>query len=155
MDQVVSLIESLDAWLSVASFFVALWAGITVRNLRSGFHDLIRGQDLLDDLRATASEISNAAVDPVANKDALLLSFVSAETTLEGLQERVGGRFVFWGTRGALKSDIGKLRRSLKRYQEEDNHPLDREAVMTGEYLEIQRVVFRAENLLRDRRLER
>jgi len=75
-------------------------------------------------------------------------------TCLEGLKGRVGAWFVFWGRHGALKSDIEELRRALKRYHDKGERVLDRETVM-GEYLEIQRVVVRVENLLRDRRLER
>ena len=147
--------ESLDSWLSVVSFFVALWAGVSVRKLKREYQDIIRGQDLLDELRATASEISDAAADPIANRETLLISFVSAEATLEGLSGRVGGWFVFWGRRGALKSDIKRLRHALKRYQDTEAQKLDRDSIMMGEYLEIQRIAARVANLLRDRRLER
>jgi hypothetical protein len=148
-------VESLDSWLSVVSFFVALWAGVSVRKLKREYQDIIRGQDLLDELRATASEISDAAADPIANRETLLMSFVSAEATLESLSGRVGGWFVFWGRRGALKSDIKRLRHALKRYQDTEAQKLDRDSIMMGEYLEIQRIAAKVENLLRDRRLER
>ena len=149
-----SVVDGISAALSVISFFIALWAGLSVRRLTKAYQDLVRGQDLLDELRNTATEISDAAADPIANRDTLLLSFVSAEATLEGLKGRVGAWYVFWGRRSALKSDIEELRRALKRYHDKGERVLDRESVM-GEYLEIQRVVVRVENLLRDRRLER
>ena len=153
MDQVVSLVESLDAWLSVAGFVIALWAGIAVRSLRKGFQDLTRGQDLIGELGDIASAISEDAADTIANCDNILLQFVRADATLESLKGRVGGYFVVWGRRGALKSDIEALRSDLNLYQGRRGRSLDRTAVME-EYRKIQRVMQKAENLQRDRRLE-
>jgi hypothetical protein len=153
MDLFVNLVAKLSDWFSVASFVIALWVGLRVRSLRTAFQDLIRGQDLLDQLRDIASEISDGAADTVSNHDSILLLFVRAEATLESLKGRVAGYFVVWGRRGALKSDIDVLRSDLDQYQIGGNRTLDRTAVMK-EYRKIQKVVQRVENLQRDRRLE-
>ena len=153
VDQIVSLVGDLSDWFSVVGFAIALWAGVRVRSLSKAFQDLIRGQDLLDELRDTASEISDYAADTATNHDDILLLFVRAEATLESLKGRVAGYFVVWGRRGALKSDIDVLRQDLNQYHAGGTRTLKRTAVM-NEYRKIQRVVQRVENLQRDRRLE-
>jgi hypothetical protein len=149
-----SFVADISDWLSVVGFLLALWAAWGVWRLRKAYQDLLRGQDLLEDLRRAASEISAAAADVEANRDTLLLAFVSAEATLEGLKSRVGGWYVFWGDRGALKSDIDKLRRDLKGHQDKGARNLDG-ATARAEWLRIQRIVLRVVNIQRDRRLER
>jgi hypothetical protein len=147
-------LDRISDFLSVISFVVALWAGLRVRTLTRAFQDLIRGEDLLDRLRSIASGISSGASDTDANRDDILLLFVNADATLEGLKGRIGGWwFVFWGRRYTLKSEMDAVRRDLDRYQE-GGRTLDGAAVM-GEYRKIQRVAEKVANLMQDRRLER
>ena len=83
-----SIVADIADWLSVVGFLLALWATWGVRRLRKAYQDIIRGQDLLEELRRAASEISDAASDVEANRDALLLAVVSAEATMhEGMAE--------------------------------------------------------------------
>jgi hypothetical protein len=152
--QIGSFVADISDWLSVAGFLLAIWATWGVRRLRKAYQDLVRGQDLLEELQKAASEISDAASDVEANRDALLLAFVSAEATLEGLKARVGEWYVFWGDRGDLKSDIDTLRRDLKGHHDNDARHIDRATAM-AEYRRIQRIVLRVVNIQRDRRLER
>jgi hypothetical protein len=149
-----SFVADISDWLSVVGFLLALWAAWGVRKLRKAYQDLVRGQDLLDELQRAASEIADAASDVEANREVLLLAFVSAEAALEGLKSRVGGWYVFWGDRGDLKSDIDKLRRDFKGHQDNGARHVDRATAMV-EYRRIQRIVLRVINIQRDRRLER
>src|SRR5215212_10628334 len=95
-EQIGDFVAHISDWVAVAGFLLALWAAWGVRRLRKAYQNLVRGQDLLEELRRAASGISDAASDVEANRDALLLACVSAEATLEGLKSRVGGWYVFW-----------------------------------------------------------
>jgi hypothetical protein len=152
INQVLDWSQRVSGVLSIVSFIVAVWAALGVRRINNAWRNLIRIQDLHDELIDTASKIVAAAPTVANDREAILHSFSEAEGILISLKGSIGGRFLFWSRRRALILDIEKVRADLKQCREKNN--LDRATTLEA-YREISRVALRVRHYVQDRRLER
>jgi len=138
--------------LSIVSFVVAVWAALGVRRLNSAWRNLLRIQELRDELTEVASRISDAAPNVADDQEVMLGCFSDAEAVLVSLKGDIGGRFLFWSSRRGLILEIEKARTELNRYREKDH--LDIHTSWEA-YRQISQVALRVEHHVQNRRLER
>lgn len=152
VDQALEWIERAAGVLSIVSFVVAIWAALRVRKLNSAWRDLLRIQELRDELTDKASNISVAAPNVANDREAILRYLSEAEAILISLKGSIGGRFLFWSRRRALILSIERVRTKLNQCQGDSNL----NSPMTWEtYRQISQVVLRVGHHIEDRRLER
>lgn len=152
LGQVLQWIERLSGVLSVVSFAVALWAAWGVRRLNNAWRNLLRIQELRDELTDVASRISTEAPNVVNDQEVMLGCLSDAEAVLISLKGSIGGRFLFWSTRRRLVLEIEKVRVELNRYREKDYLNVH---TASEAYRRISQVALMVGHHVQDQRLER